>query len=294
MKNTSNLPSLLQYMSRYVATLLILLTPVSLFAAAADSDIIEGAQDTKALAFMSYTDGSFSSDPIGNCTGYFVKASKDNEANNIRFVTARHCLGFSNSWKIYPNGPTVKKNDKMNPGGVKFDRYFNKKNTVIDGIDHFYSALDKTEGISYFNLATEVPQVHSKLKIMGYPDGVGPKEFSCVLKGYLMRPKQLKGDVEEGVQGYLYCPGATVVPGISGGPVLNEKGEVVATMSARASNVIAFVSPNYLVGKQTLKMYKFEKKTIVEDADQTLCFGADHRLLALDKCNSAFVPGQEM
>lgn len=263
----------------------IVLTPVSLFAAAgADSDIIEGAQDTKALAFMSYTDGG--SDPMGNCTGYFIKVSKENEPSVILLGTARHCLGFSKSWKVYPHGPTVKKSQKMNPKGANYGRYFDKKNTVIDGIDHFYSALDKTEGIPFFNLATEIPQVGSKLKVMGYPDGVGPKEVSCVLKGYMQRPKQLKGDVEDGIQGYLYCPGAKIVPGISGGPVLNEKGEVVATMSARASDVIALVSPNYLIGKQLLKMWKIEDKKFVEDTEQPMCFGADHRLLPLEKCSN--------
>lgn len=273
-------------MSRHIGAMLIILTPVSLFAnVAADADIIEGAQDTKALAFMSYTTGGSGSDPMGNCTGYFVKVSKDNEPLVIQLGTARHCLGFSNSWKIHPHGPTVKKNDKLKPRGPRYDRYLDKKNTVIDGIDHLYSAFDKTEGISYLNLATEIPQVGSKLKIMGYPEHVGPKEFSCVLRGYVQRLKQLKGDVEQGVYGYLYCPGATIVPGISGGPVLNEKGEVVATMSARASNVIALVSPNYLVGKQLLKMWKFENKKFIEDTEQTMCFSPEHRQLPLEKCS---------
>lgn len=287
MKKQSLLLSLKRYMSYYGGALLIILTPTALFAASTpdvDADIIVGAQDTKALIFMSY-EVPFEDGARSACSGYFVKVSKENEPLELRLGTARHCLNFSSSWDVYPNGPTVKVQDEKKPNAASFSQSFKKKDIIIDGIDHFYSPVEKTNGISYFNLATEIPQIGAKLKLMGYPDGIGPKEFVCVFKGYIKRLKQIKGGVEDGILGYVVCPGATVMPGISGGPVLNERGEVVATLSASNKNETAFVSPNYLVGKHKIGLWKInEEKKIVVDKEETMCFGADHRLLPLDQC----------
>ena len=237
------------------------------------------AADSRPLAFMFYNTGEYS----GNCTGYYVKLSHGSEAPDIRFAAARHCLSFSKNWSLYPYGPVVRKSDQMRPNADKYKRSFSKSNIVIDGIDHFFEA--KSVNInSYYERTSEIPLVGSALRVLGYPEGVGPKEFSCMFKGYVMRPKQISNYVENGILGYLVCLGANIQPGISGGPILNARGEVVGTMSAKGSSVIALFSPNYLTGLQTIKMWKIVDNKFVEDSERSMCFSADHRLLPLSKC----------
>lgn len=253
---------------------ILFLTSVAIAAGSApETESVEA----RSLAFMYYNDGSYS----GNCSGYYVKVG----SNDVRIVTARHCLGFSKNWSIYPYGPTVKSSDQMQPHADKYKRRFSKSNIVIDGIDHFLEA--KAVGVSsYFELSSQAPPTGSALKIFGYPLGIGPKEFSCMLKGYVMRPKQIQNQVENGILGYIVCLGANIQPGISGGPVLNARGEVIGTISAKASTVIALFSPNYLAGLQTIKMWKIVDNKFVEDTEQTMCFSRDHRLLPLSKCQN--------
>lgn len=248
-------------------------------AQAADSALIESASEARSLAFMYYNTGDYS----GNCTGYYVKVSRGSQAPDIRFATARHCLSFSKNWSLYPYGPAVRKSDQMQPHADKYKRSFSKSNTVVDGIDHFLE--NKSVGItSYYERPSEIPPTGSALRVLGYPNGVGPKEFSCMLKGYVMRPKQIANYVENGVLGYLVCLGANIQAGISGGPILNTRGEVVGTMSAKGSSIIALFSPNYLSGLQNLKMWKIVDNKFLEDTEQTMCFSGDHRLLPLSKC----------
>lgn len=252
---------------------------LSLRAQAADPTLIEGAREARSLAFMFYNTGDYS----GNCTGYYVKVSRSGQAPDIRFATARHCLSFSKNWSLYPYGPAVRKSDQMQPHADKYKRSFSKSNIVIDGIDHFLEA--KSVNItSYYERPSEVPPTGSALRILGYPEGIGPKEFSCMLKGYVMRPKQITNYVENGILGYLVCLGANIQAGISGGPILNARGEVVGTMSAKGSSIIALFSPNYLSELQTIKMWKIVDNKFVEDSEQSMCFSADHRLLPLSKC----------
>ena len=273
--NKNALNQLLQSVFFTLGAIVIL----SLRAQAAEPALIEGAREARSLAFMYYNDSDYS----GNCTGYYVKVSRGSETPDIRFATARHCLSFSKNWSLYPYGPAVRKSDQMQPNADKYKRSFSKSNTVVDGIDHFLEA--KSVNItSYYERPSEVPPTGSALRILGYPEGVGPKEFSCMLKGYVMRPKQIANYVENGILGYLVCLGANIQAGISGGPILNARGEVVGTMSAKGSSVIALFSPNYLSGLRTIKMWKIVDNKFVEDSEQTMCFSADHRLLPLSKC----------
>lgn len=238
------------------------------------------AQESRALSFMYYNDGSYS----GNCSGYYVNVAKNGETPVIRMGTARHCLGFSKSWSVYPYGLSVKHTGDV-PNGDKYGRSYSKSSVLVDGIDHFYDP--KAVSMKYyFGLPTSDPQVGASLKIFGYPSGVGPKQFSCTLKGYVMRPKQIQNAVENGILAYVVCLGANIQPGISGGPVLNALNEVVGTISAKGSNVIAFYSPNYLAGLENIKMWKIVDNKFVEDSVQPMCFSADHRLLPLSKCQN--------
>lgn len=268
--NKNALKSILQ--SKFFHTLGAVLSFASI---ATGADSSESAE-SRALAFMYYNDGSYS----GNCSGYYVKSGGE-----VRIVTARHCLGFSKNWSVYPYGPTVRQSDQMQPHADKYKRSFSKSSVIIDGIDHFMDPKAVSVS-SYFERPSDVPPTGSALKIFGYPMGVGPKEFSCMLKGYVMRPKQIQDHVENGILGYLVCLGANIQPGISGGPVLNARGEVIGTISAKASTVIALFSPNYLAGLQTIKMWKIVGNKFVEDTEQTMCFSRDHRLLPLSKCQN--------
>lgn len=238
------------------------------------------AQETRALSFMYYNDGSYS----GNCSGYYVNVAKNNETPVVRLATARHCLGFSKSWRVYPYGLPAKQTGQE-PNGDKYNRSYSKSSVIVDGIDHFYDP--KAVGMKYyFGLPDSAPQPGAALRIFGYPKGIGPKQFSCSLKGYVIRPKQIQNEVENGILAYVVCLGANIQPGISGGPVLNARSEVVGTISAKGSNVIAFYSPNYLVGLQNLKMWKIVGHKFVEDTVQPMCFSRDHRLLPLSKCSN--------
>lgn len=252
---------------------------ITLVTAASPAQAIESAEETRALSYMFYDDATYR----GNCSGYYVNVAKHNENPVVRLGTARHCLGFSKSWRVYPYGITVK-HSGQEPHGDKYSRSYSKSSVVIDGIDHFYDSKSVSMQY-YYGLPESDPQPGASLRIFGYPLGVGPKQFSCTLKGYVMRPKQIQNEVENGILAYVVCLGANIQPGISGGPVLNARDEVVGTISAKGSSIIAFYSPNYLVGLQNLKMWKIIDNKFVEDTVQPMCFSADHRLLPLAKCN---------
>ncbi len=237
------------------------------------------AQESRALSFMYYNDSSYS----GNCSGYYVNVAKASEAPVIRMGTARHCLGFSKSWSVYPYGLTVKHTGDV-PNGDKYSRSYSKSSVLVDGIDHFYDP--KAVNMKYYFALPETdPQPGASLRIFGYPMGIGPKQFSCMLRGYVMRPKQIQNEVENGILAYVVCLGANIQPGISGGPVLNARNEVVGTISAKGSNVIAFYSPNYLAGLENIKMWKIVGNKFVEDSVQYFCFSKGHRMLPLSSCN---------
>lgn len=155
------------------------------------------------------------------CSAFAASAGKQ-----VRLFTARHCL-TSPHLRVWLPGL---EGNAMDPGTSRWSEVHPMPasswtvRTPGEDLAHAPVAFDATA----FEQGS-MPVVGDVLEVRGYPGGVGPVSLSCAMAGVVILDLPVPR-----LRPSLRCTTALPSPlkGMSGGPVLNEQGQVVGVLAS--------------------------------------------------------------
>jgi hypothetical protein len=165
-----------------------------------------------------------------------------NSAGKKIGITAAHCASFWTNERAKIVDGVIVEGASIKDGTVtaKFQNYF--KGPVINPNPSYDAATlaipgDAFQSTKAFPLSVEPLKIGDKITIAGYPLGTGPFTGNCINKGVQVgvtagekNPSNLLFVID--------CPalkGQPVHRGMSGGPALNSKGEIVGVVTQDTS-----------------------------------------------------------
>ena len=161
----------------------------------------------------------------GNGTGFHI--------GHGYFITNEHVTNKADSI-------VIKNDDKMEPVPVEIVWADHQKDISILHVKGFEDSPLKD--MPALKLSKEVPKVGDEVEAIGYPGGDGPFHTYGRVASKVEHPdnspikranKKGKQDGDDqGIEHDIFATNMSTIAGMSGGPILNKKGEVVAVNEA--------------------------------------------------------------
>lgn len=209
------------------------------------------SKELEIAAYLHYSDTDMSM----NCTGFLADFSDLQDQSDVQFVTAKHCKNDVSQWDIYFNARVtgVKSSRVPRPSFFNYSRRVTVKsnsfvNTSFDAVfthidpQNFSDTLTQT-GPKILKLSDGNLAVGDIVRPFGFPWGRGPIYYECKYLGLMVTPTSadlgkyiLSGAAlcDSAIFPYSEHSASSVIQGMSGGPILNSRSEVVGVISAMA------------------------------------------------------------
>ncbi len=218
--------------TQYALALAVLLS-------AASAQAGEGA----ALLWRAHTPG------LPRATACTATLARPPGSEETYVITARHCAPEAGEAVELVFGATARRlGEDTVINGVRRSGLANKGMTEAGRFDLLWAPLpaaaQSADGVRRF--ASRLPAPGSRLHVAGFPGGVGPLESVCTLVGPALR-------ADNPMEGFrldqeMTCPARENWRGISGAPVVDERGDVVGIVLAAAMSGTALYFQPLLAG----------------------------------------------
>lgn len=185
---------------------------------------------------------------IAGCSAFFGDFSISQNNSDVRLVSAQHCnlSAGSDIWDVFTNAQLSGVDKTMDGEKLPTPFSVNSAHFKIHRSRAEQASPDmafwKVDSAAYkggwmtppsrvFKLARELPHAGEQLTHEGYPKAVGPLRQSCRYAGVVLTPLENSTDMH--VFSAMLCDGETphALSGFSGGPVFNDREEVVGVLS---------------------------------------------------------------
>jgi V8-like Glu-specific endopeptidase len=160
-----------------------------------------------------------------------INANKSTNGNSPHFKNFMVSSNFIGSF--YEGFDLHTSSEDFSP--VFFSDLTSLGQNTVDASFHKANAKE-LENVTVLNIAKEKPKLGAKLRVTGYPSGIGPISFNCIQLGYNTLTAQ-SDDSANTIHPAMRCKNISktvhslnLMQGMSGSPVMNQNNEIIGIL----------------------------------------------------------------